>query len=236
MVNLNIVSSNNKQGLFIAIESVDPYDSTLYSELLHTWLNTISLKTLYLIDPHGNITESESIYNTAKNFKFYERFELFLIEFLIRRTYLNKVVSPAVKNGSYVVVNGFVENTYADAMVTGNILYKDVAKADSMILEDCIQPDIVFVIDTPFSKSYSRAIVNPDHRILSTYEKELRTKYNRKRTEILIRATAQASTYVVIDGSESNENILLTIQEYLSTKNEIAELINKPIVSANKIY
>ncbi len=119
--------------------------------------------------------------------------------------------------------------TYCDAVVQGSTLYRVLAKAESMTMEGCLSPDVVFVVDTSFSDSYKRAVQNDDSFVLSAHEQTLRRNYNRKRAELLIRAAAQPKTHVVVDHSDDYTETLRTMQDFLCGMGVIPSVSTQPM-------
>lgn len=201
-------------GIFIAVESVDPVDTDIYSDMIYNWLLTLNIKASLITDPHGCIESGKTIHEVISQSDNFKAFDKAGIESLLRSVYLDTVVTPLLQAGTWVIVKGFIDDTYCSVITQGGVTYRNLLKLNDILLSGKVLPDVVFVIDTSFSVSYKRAR-DQVTSVLSEYERNLRTVYNRKRTELLIRAAAQPKSHIVVDFSGDSDYTAATIKDYL---------------------
>lgn len=223
--------------LFIAVECADPYDSEFYAKEIYNWIKSFSFKVIYLDDPHGGLQDNKNILDVVSVSQLFKNRDRYLVDFILRRIYLETVVEPTLKRGYFVVVNGFIDNSYAEAMTLSGNVYSDILKMHDLMLNGLVLPDVVFVIDTSFNVSYNRARQPTNRKRLTDFEKNLRHVYNKKRTELLIRATAQPRTHVIIDNDEEQELTVNIMKDYLLTLNPmLKQKASATMVDASVAY
>jgi dTMP kinase len=210
------------QSQFIVIDGVNHAECTAFSLILTNWLQGLGIACVQVSDPGGGIEDSERILEIIDQSKSPLKAQSkLMIEFALRRVFLDEVVAPNLNNSKWVVCDGFIDSTYAEYPSQGLVTHRDILSIETMALTGCVMPDLVLIIDTPLSIAHKKAIAaaanSHDVDTLIDFEHVQRTFYQKMRTEYLIRSTAQASTHVVIDGSEDTDAMMAELKAIVAS-------------------
>jgi thymidylate kinase len=190
-------------GKFIAIDGIDVEARSYLAAKIGEWLTANQILNIVIKDPIGTDSVNEQLAEViAKNIEFMTPFDKMAIEFIMRKRYLSLVVGKALSSYYWVICNGFMDGVFADYSTLSNISINDVSRLEQRILEGLVYPDEVLILDTPLSIAHKRLVTSqqPNTLSLKEFEKVYRASYQRKRTEFLIRATAQRSNHHTIEG------------------------------------
>lgn len=209
----------NPYGRFIVIDGIDIAAREYASVELSRWLKSNRVHNILIKDPTGqdeaNVCVSDAIAKFSDKWGDYDRL---MFEFIMRRRYLTETVQKAISSYYWVICNGFMDSVYADYVPSQRIVHGVIHDLEEIFLEGLPVPDHVYVVDTPLSVAHKRAAETPAYQeddTLKAFEKVYRSSYQRKRTEYLIRATAQRTNHTVIEGNKSLEQIYEDIKTFV---------------------
>jgi len=135
-----------------------------------------------------------------------------LLMFAARAQHLNEKILPALEAGTWVVCDRFTDATYAYQSGGRQLSAEKVA-----VLEDFVQgelrPDMTLLLDAPVEVGMSRA---SKRAALDRFEEEKVEFFNRVRNTYLKRANAEPKRFVVLDASQTLEEVQADLAQALN--------------------
>lgn len=137
-----------------------------------------------------------------------------LLMFAARREHLDKLILPALSAGKWVVSDRFTDASYA-YQGGGRGLAPEKLKALENWVQAGFQPDLTIVFDLPTGTACERLAKTgnaPDR-----FEQETQAFFDRVRLAYLQRAAAEPGRILVIDSTETIENIQKILEQKITT-------------------
>ncbi len=200
-------------GCFITVEGIEGVGKTTNIEFIASLLQKAG-KELVLTREPGGTSLGEDVRELLLGHKHdgMSRDAELLLMFAARAEHLDKIVNPALEEGKWVLCDRFTDATYA---YQGGGRGFDTAPIE--ILENLVQgelrPALTLLLDVSVEVGLDRAgkRSEPDR-----FEKEKHDFFERVRQTYLQRAQADSQRMVVIDASQSLENVQSQIQAALT--------------------
>ncbi|MCL4745187.1 MAG: dTMP kinase [Burkholderiaceae bacterium] len=134
-----------------------------------------------------------------------------LLMFAARKEHLEQLIRPALARGAIVVCDRFTDSTYAYQSGGRGLPASRVAMLEQWVHGD-LQPDRSFLFDLPPEVAAGRRAAA---RAADRFETEDLGFFERVRNAYRERAAAAPERFVVIDATESVEEIRNSLEQYL---------------------
>lgn len=136
-----------------------------------------------------------------------------LLMFAARREHIDKVITPALDAGLWVVCDRFTDATFAYQSGGSGLSWVRVGALESWVQGE-LQPDLTLYFDVPaeVGKARTQAVREADR-----FEQEGRAFYERVRDGYLRRAREHPGRMVVIDASAALDDVKQSAQNTLVT-------------------
>ena len=154
----NNESLNSKKGFFISFEGGEGVGKSTQIDLLKKVLVNKKFKVLSTREP-GGTKEAEELrkFLVAGDKKAWDPFSESLIFNAIRREHINKIISPAIKNGTIVLCDRFIDSTIVYQGLVGKVSEKDLLELHQKYCYNLF-PDITFFLDLSPQKGLNRTL------------------------------------------------------------------------------
>ena len=113
--------------------------------------------------------------------------------FAARVEHVDKVITPALEAGRWVICDRFTDSSYAYQGGGRGLALEDIATLESILLPD-IKPDYTLMLDVPVEVGLARA---GRHSSLDRFEQEEVAFFERARQVFLKRSEAHDRFYVI---------------------------------------
>jgi len=142
-----------------------------------------------------------------------ERAELFLYA-ADRAEHVKNIIRPALERGEIVVCDRYYHSTMAYQGYGRGISTKLIRDIMDIAIDD-VEPDRVFLIDIPVEEGFKR--IKSSGRVRDRIESEAITFHQKLREGYLDMAKKEPERFVVMDGTESPDDIHRFIWEEVRT-------------------
>ena len=134
-----------------------------------------------------------------------------LLMFAARREHIDRVISPALVRGTYVLSDRFTDATYAYQCGAKGVPASKIQLLEQWVQSD-IQPDITLLFDVPVEVSLNRLATarSPDK-----FERENAEFFTRIRHAYLQRAIENPARFRVIDANKPLEEVKKTVEDII---------------------
>jgi dTMP kinase len=134
-----------------------------------------------------------------------------LLMFAARREHIDRVISPALVRGTYVLSDRFTDATYAYQCGAKGVPASKIQLLEQWVQAD-IQPDITLLFDVPVEVSLNRLATarSPDK-----FERENAEFFTRIRHAYLQRAIENPARFRVIDANKPLEEVKKTVEDII---------------------
>jgi dTMP kinase len=134
-----------------------------------------------------------------------------LLMFAARREHIDRVISPALVRGTYVLSDRFTDATYAYQGGAKGVPASKIQLLEQWVQAD-IQPDITLLFDVPVEVSLDRLATarSPDK-----FERENAEFFTRIRHAYLQRAIENPARFRVIDANKPLEEVKKTVEDII---------------------
>jgi dTMP kinase len=196
---------------FVTFEGIDGAGKSSHVEWLAERLRRGGHRVLVTREPGG--TElAESIRDWVLARPMSMRVEALLV-FAARQDHLDRVIRPALANGTWVVCDRFTDSTVAYQGGGRGMPLADIAALEAWVHPD-LQPDrtYLFDLDPGLAAERRQAVRSADR-----FEAEQVAFFERVRAAYLARAAADPARMRVIDARSSIESIRKRLEEDLSS-------------------
>jgi dTMP kinase len=210
------------QGKFITVEGTEGVGKTTNIEFIQNWLNSYNVDFIATREPGGTplAEQVREILLAPRDEKVSDATELLLM-FAGRAQHLERVILPALSNGTWVLCDRFTDATYA-YQGFGRQMDKDMISQLELLVQGNLRPNLTLVLDIPVEIGLERANLRsaPDR-----FEQEEMEFFHRVRNGYLAMAKTYSDRYVVIDASQCLESVQADISNalgdfYRSSKRE----------------
>jgi dTMP kinase len=196
---------------FVSIEGIDGSGKTTQVRLLCSALEAVGKNVVRTKEPDGGRLGAEVRAMLTKKNRPLSRIEELLLVSASRYDHVRSVIRPALKAGSWVVSDRFVDSTFAfqaygDDGVTA--LFKTVTSA----VVDRIFPDFTFILDLPEGDAVTR---RGSRSGAGTDPSESRRDFRTVRAGFLEVARLVPHRCHVVDASEREHEVAARIWEML---------------------
>ena len=210
------------QGKFITVEGTEGVGKTTNIEFIQNWLTSYTVDFIATREPGGTplAEQVREILLAPRDEKVSDATELLLM-FAGRAQHLERVILPALSNGTWVLCDRFTDATYA-YQGFGRQMDKDMISQLELLVQGNLRPNLTLVLDIPVEIGLERANLRsaPDR-----FEQEEMEFFHRVRNGYLAMAKTYSDRYVVIDASQCLESVQADISNalgdfYRSSKRE----------------
>ena len=134
-----------------------------------------------------------------------------LLMFAARREHIDRVISPALVRGTYVLSDRFTDATYAYQCGAKGVPASKIQLLEQWVQAD-IQPDITLLFDVPVEVSLNRLATarSPDK-----FERENAEFFTRIRHAYLQRAIENPARFRVIDANKPLEEVKKSVEDII---------------------
>jgi dTMP kinase len=144
-----------------------------------------------------------------------------LLMFAARAQHLNKVIKPALANGTWVVCDRFTDSTYAYQGFARGLDISHIKTLESLV-QGTLQPDKTLLMDIDVEQGMARALARSD---ADRFETEKLSFFGDVRQGFLSRAKKDAVRFSIIDAGKDLEHV----------KDQISQVILKLITSSREV-
>ncbi len=154
--------------LFITFEGVEGSGKSTQSVMLYEYLLSKNIKVVKTREIGGTI-EAEKIRELIVHSELYPMTELMLV-MAARYEHINKVIIPAIENGSWVICDRYVDSTASYQAEDSGLSIEDIYEIHDRLMRGTksgydkfgLMPNITFFMDIPPDIAVARAIVRGD--------------------------------------------------------------------------
>ena len=149
---------NSKKGIFISFEGGEGVGKSTQIDLLKKNLENNQFNVVSTREPGGTKEAEElrkSLLSGDKNA--WDPFSESLIFNAIRREHINKIILPAIKDGSVVLCDRFIDSTIVYQGLAGEVCEKDLLELHKKYCYN-LYPDITFFLNLSPQKGLKRAL------------------------------------------------------------------------------
>ncbi|GAA5085701.1 dTMP kinase [Thermocatellispora tengchongensis] len=211
-------TGEQSRGLFIAFEGGEGSGKTTQSRLLAIWLRDQGYDVVQTREPGSTKVgmRLRAILLDAAHQGLSARSEALLYA-ADRAEHVEKVIRPALHRGATVVSDRYVDSSLAYQGAGRALDQSDIAKVNAWATGG-LTPDLTVLIDVPPSVGLAR-FASPADRI----ESEPIEFHERVRREFRALAAADPDRYLVVDGTQAQEEVSRIIQD------RVREILPDPI-------
>lgn len=203
--------------VFISFEGIDGSGKSTQLVMLREWLEAKGLSVITVREPGATLL-SESIREILLCTKQSITPTAELLLFSAARTQLvEKVIMPALEQGTFVLCDRFVDSTTA-YQGYGRQLDQSHVIACNTIATLGVMPSITFFIDVPFEQAQQRMQFNSSMNELDRMERSGRDFFERVRGGYLAIAKGEPERFIVVDGLHERDEIHASIVKCMLEK------------------
>lgn len=119
-----------------------------------------------------------------------------LLMFAARTEHVNKIISPALEAGCWVICDRFTDSSFAYQGGGRGLDLEDIAKLENITLAG-VRPDYTLILDVPTKEGLARA---GSHRSLDRFETEENAFFERAR-QVFLNRSKDSDRYHLIDAA-----------------------------------
>ena len=151
-------SLNSRKGFFISFEGGEGVGKSTQIDLLKKALVNKKINVLSTREP-GGTDEAEELrkFLVTGDKKAWDPFSESLIFNAIRREHINKIILPAIENGTVVLCDRFIDSTIVYQGLVGEVSEKDLLELHQKYCYN-LYPDITFFLDLSPQKGLNRTL------------------------------------------------------------------------------
>jgi dTMP kinase len=207
---------NNKM---IVIDGVDGSGKGVQTRRLHQALLRAGLQSILTREPGGSPAAEEirKLLVEGEPEKWDSMTELLLM-YASRKTHLNDIIQPALKQGQWVVCDRFADSSRAFQGIAGELGLEIVEKVHRLVVGS-FEPDLVLILDIPESVALKRALSRGGSE--DRFEKKGSVYQARVRQAFLQIATIDPQRYQVIDANQAIDEVTLDIFETINRRYQL---------------
>ena len=151
-------TSNSRKGFFISFEGGEGVGKSTQIDLLKKDLINKQFNVVSTREP-GGTKEAEELrkFLVTGDKKAWDPYSETLIFNAIRREHINKIILPAIEDGTVVLCDRFIDSTIVYQGLVGNVCEKDLLELHRKYCYN-LYPDITFFLDLSPKKGLNRAL------------------------------------------------------------------------------
>ena len=149
---------NSRKGVFISFEGGEGVGKSTQIDLLEKVLVNKKFNVISTREP-GGTEEAEELrkFLVTGDKKAWDPFSESLIFNAIRREHINKIILPAIENGTIVLCDRFIDSTIVYQGLVGEVSEKDLLELHQKYCYN-LYPDITFFLDLSPQKGLNRTL------------------------------------------------------------------------------
>ena len=200
------------RGKFLTIEGVEGVGKTTNIQFIKDWLSLHKIPYLTSREPGGTpiAEEIRQVLLTPRDEIVCDKTELLLM-FAARAQHIEQVIVPELDKGNWVLCDRFTDATYAYQGAGRSMDSQIISDLESMI-QGKLRPDLTLILDIPPQEGLKRA---NKRGALDRFEQEKIEFFERVRESYQIIAKSDPERCVVIDASQTLENVQASIKTAL---------------------
>ena len=200
------------RGKFLTIEGVEGVGKTTNIQFIKDWLSLHKIPYLTSREPGGTpiAEEIRQVLLTPRDEIVCDKTELLLM-FAARAQHIEQVIVPELDKGNWVLCDRFTDATYAYQGAGRSMDSQIISDLESMI-QGKLRPDLTLILDIPPQEGLKRA---NKRGALDRFEQEKIEFFERVRESYQIIAKRDPERCVVIDASQTLENVQASIKTAL---------------------
>ena len=203
----------------IVIDGVDGSGKGVQTRRLHQALLHTGLQSILTREPGGSPAAEEirKLLVEGEPEKWDSMTELLLM-YASRKTHLNDIIQPALKQGQWVVCDRFADSSRAFQGIAGELGIEIVEKVHRLVVGS-FEPDLVLILDIPESVALERALSRGGSE--DRFEKKGSGYQARVRQAFLQIATIDPQRYQVIDANQAIDEVTQAIFETINRRYQL---------------
>ena len=192
------------RGKFITVEGGEGVGKSSNIEFIANSLREKGIDCIVTREPGGTplAEEIREVLIARRDEKVCPDTELLLM-FAARAQHLNEKILPALDAGTWVVCDRFTDATYAYQSGGRELPSEKVANLENFVQGD-LRPDVTLLLDAPIEVGMARA---SKRAALDRFEEEEIDFFNRVRNNYLERASQDPERFVILDASQTLEEV-----------------------------
>jgi dTMP kinase len=204
-----IIKNNNAK--FITLEGIDGAGKSTHLNWLAEHLRSQGNNVLVTREP-GGTPLGEALRELLLHQAMHLETEALLM-FAARREHLDKVIIPALREGTWVISDRFTDASFA-YQGGGRGLEESKLKTLEQWVQQDFQPDLTLLFDVPLEVSRQRLSANAS---LDRFEQEKQDFFQRVRDAYLKRAVQFPQRIRVIDSSQTLNEVQVNLEDVISS-------------------
>jgi dTMP kinase len=200
---------NQPRGRFITFEGIDGAGKSTHIGFVTDTLKNAGIEVVSSREPGGT-----ALGEKLRDLLLHEKMDLeteALLMFASRREHIARVIEPALATGSWVLSDRFTDASFA-YQGGGRGLPRAKLEALEHWVHPHLQPDLTLLFDVPLAVARARLDAT---RALDKFEQEQADFFARCRAEYLRRASASNGRIVVIDSTQSIDQVRAALRAVL---------------------
>ena len=205
-----------KRGLFIVFEGSEGVGKSLQVGLLADRLKETGKKIVVTREPGGTrIGEKiRAITHDIENVDLDAVAEAYLMA-ASRAQHVREIITPALKDGSIVISDRFVESSVAYQGYGSNLGFKEISTLNELAVNGAT-PDLVILLDAPSRVGLAR--LEKKEKQKDRLDMQQKDFYEQVRRGYLALAKNNPSRYVVVDATKSTESVASFIWQIITKR------------------
>ncbi len=200
---------NNERGRFITFEGIDGAGKSTHIQFVTQFLKEKG-KTVVVTREPGGTKLGEDLRTLLLHEKMHLETEALLM-FAARREHIDLVIEPALSRGDWVISDRFTDASFAYQGGGRGLSRQKLQQLENWVHPD-LQPDVTFLFDVPTEVANARLEAV---RVRDKFESEQETFFMRVREEYLRRAREFPKRFILIDSSQTIEEIQVKLKAFL---------------------
>jgi dTMP kinase len=200
-----------QRGRFITFEGIDGAGKTTHIGRCVERLQAMGIEVVQTREPGGSAL-AESLRELLLHQPMSLETELLLM-FAARRDHIERLIEPALARGAWVICDRFTDSSYAYQGGGRQMGFAPIAELEAKV-HPHLQPDQTFYFDLPPQIAAER---RAKARAADRFEAEDIAFFERVRAAYLLRARDCAHRFVMIDATQSIEQISKVLEKTLVT-------------------
>lgn len=202
----------NRRGLFITVEGGEGVGKSTNLAFIADYLREAGIELVQTREPGGTpLAEEIRELLLAPRQEAVGSLTELLLMFAARAQHLEKLVTPALERGCWVLCDRFTDATYAYQGGGRGVDTGQIAALEALV-QGAFRPDITLLLDMPVAAGLARASARGE---LDRFEQEELAFFERVRAAYRQRAATYPGQYRVVDASASLEEVQQEIQAVL---------------------
>ena len=148
-----------------------------------------------------------------------------LLIFAQRAEHIERCIKPAIESGQWVLCDRFIDSSYAYQAAGRSMGDQRIFDLEQWTL-DGILPSLTILLDIPIEVSIARRKQRQtqlNFNVEDRFEVELVAHYDLLRQAFLKRALAHPQRIMVLDATQTQEDLLKAVQEEIKTRYFVIE-------------